>query len=220
MLYGYCRVSSKEQNLARQIAALEAAGIEKRNIITDKASGKDFNRKGYNSLVGTEETTALLREGDCLMIYSIDRLGRNYDEIQKEWKRITQDLGCDIAVLDMPILDTRTEGRTDGRTLDSKFVADLVLQILSYVAEKERTNIKARQRQGLDVMERKEDVNGVTKAFSSKTGRATGRPAISKPDNFDEVLAEVKAGKITATEGMKRTGLKRNSWYKLAANAI
>ena len=143
MIYGYARVSSKEQNLERQIKELKGAGVEERNILMDKQSGKDFNRKSYNLLVGTDTTAPLLREGDVLTVYSIDRLGRNYTEIMKQWQYITQEIKADIRVLDMPLLDTRN----NGDSLDSRFVADLVLQILSYVAQKERENIKVRQSQ-------------------------------------------------------------------------
>ena len=145
MIYGYARVSSKEQNLERQIKELKGAGVEERNILMDKQSGKDFNRKSYNLLVGTDTTAPLLREGDVLTVYSIDRLGRNYTEIMKQWQYITQEIKADIRVLDMPLLDTRN----NGDSLDSRFVADLVLQILSYVAQKERENIKVRQSQGI-----------------------------------------------------------------------
>ena len=140
MIYGYARVSSKEQNLERQIKELKGAGVEERNILMDKQSGKDFNRKSYNLLVGTDTTAPLLREGDVLTVYSIDRLGRNYTEIMKQWQYITQEIKADIRVLDMPLLDTRN----NGDSLDSRFVADLVLQILSYVAQKERENIKVK----------------------------------------------------------------------------
>ena len=126
MIYGYARVSSKEQNLERQIKELKGAGVEERNILMDKQSGKDFNRKSYNLLVGTDTTAPLLREGDVLTVYSIDRLGRNYTEIMKQWQYITQEIKADIRVLDMPLLDTRN----NGDSLDSRFVADLVLQIL------------------------------------------------------------------------------------------
>ena len=166
MEYGYARVSSKEQNLDRQIKELKAAGVEERNILTDKQSGKDFDRKSYNLLVGTENTAPLLREGDLLTVYSIDRLGRNYDEIMKQWKYITQELKADIRILDMPLLDTRS----NGNNLDSRFVADLVLQILSYVAQKERENIKIRQAQGI--------------AVAKEQGKHLGRPAAEFPENW------------------------------------
>ena len=197
MEYGYARVSSKEQNLARQIKELRAAGIEESNILTDKQSGKDFNRKSYNLLVGTDSTAPLLRQGDLLTVYSIDRLGRNYNEIMKQWQYITQEIKADIRVLDMPLLDTRI----NGNSLDSRFVADLVLQILSYVAEKERENIKARQAQGI--------------AVAREQGKHLGRPRATFPDNWNEVYPQWKNKKITAVEAMERMSLKRNTFYNL-----
>lgn len=196
MIYGYARVSSKEQNLDRQIKELIEAGVSERNILTDKQSGKDFNRKAYNSLVGTENTTPLLREGDLLVVYSIDRLGRNYTEIMNQWKHITQELKADIKVLDMPLLDTRTT----NNSLDGRFVADLVLQILSYVSEKERENIKIRQRQGIEVAREK--------------GKHLGRPKIELPDSFDTVVGQWKQGIITAVEAYTTLGMTKSSFYK------
>lgn len=134
--YGYIHVSKKNQNLQRQRNAMEQEGIPSKYIFEDKASRKDFNRKAYNALVGTEQTVPLLREGDLLVIYSIDRLGRDYNEIRQQWKHITKTLRADIRVLDMPLLDTRS---TDSSDLERTFIADLVLQILSYCAQKGRT---------------------------------------------------------------------------------
>lgn len=198
MLYGYARVSSKEQNLDRQLKELRNAGIDDRHIVTDKQSGKDFNRRGYNLLTGTEDTAPLMREGDCLMVYSLDRLGRNYEEIREQWQRITKDMGCDICVLDMPILDTRKS----GVDLDNTFIADLVLQILSYVAQKERESIRVRQAQGI--------------ACAKAAGKHLGRPAATYPDRWAEKYTAWKAGDITATQAMNDLGLKRNTFYKLA----
>lgn len=183
--------------MSRQLKELREVGIEERNIITDKQSGKDFNRKGFNSLVGTDSTTPLLREGDILTVYSIDRLGRNYTEIMKQWQYITQDLKADIRVLDMPLLDTRT----NGKNLDSRFVADLVLQILSYVAQKERESIKVRQAQGI--------------AIAKEQGKHLGRPQAQYPDNWNEVYTAWKAGSITAVQAMEQAGLKKNTFYNL-----
>lgn len=197
MVYGYARVSSKDQNLDRQLAELKKAGVEERNILTDKQSGKDFNRPGYNSLVGTEHTTPLLREGDALIIYSIDRLGRNYTEIHKEWQRITKDIKADIRVLDMPLLDTTT----NEKSLDSTFVADLVLQILSYVAQKERENIKTRQAQGI--------------AQAKEKGKHLGRPKAEYPAEWAIYYNRWKSGEITATQCMKDLELTRNTFYNL-----
>lgn len=197
MIYGYARVSSKEQNLERQIKELKAVGVDERYILIDKQSGKDFNRKSYNLLVGTDNTAPLLREGDLLTVYSIDRLGRNYSEIMKQWQHITQDIKADIRVLDMPLLDTRN----NGNSLDSRFVADLVLQILSYVAQKERENIKVRQAQGI--------------AVAKEQGKHLGRPKADFPDNWKVVYDEWKNHKITAVTAMKRTNLKKNTFYNL-----
>ncbi len=197
MEYGYARVSSKEQNLDRQIKELLDAGIEQRNILVDKVSGKDFNRPSYNLLVGTENTAPLLRAGDLLTVYSIDRLGRNYNEIMKQWQYITQELKADIRVLDMPLLNTRT----NGNNLDSRFVADLVLQILSYVAQKERENIKIRQAQGI--------------AVAKEQGRNLGRPKAEYPSNWEAIYKEWKAGSITAVKAMETLELKKNTFYNL-----
>lgn len=198
MVYGYARVSSKEQNLDRQIKELLNAGIEERNILTDKQSGKDFNRPAYNLLVGTENTTPLLRKGDLLVIYSIDRLGRDYTEIQNQWNYITKELKADIKVLDIPLLDTTVT----GNTLDNKFIADLVLQILSYVAQKERENIKKRQEQGIRI--------------AKEQGKHLGRPKAEYPDNWETYYTNWKNNNITATQCMKELGLTRNTFYNLA----
>lgn len=206
-IFGYARVSTASQNLDRQVQQLKNYGIDDRHIFCDEASGKDFDRKSYNSLVGTNDTLPYLHEGDLLVISSIDRLGRNYNEIKKQWEKITKDLRADVKVLDMPLLDTRG---TNGQDLDKTFIADLTLQILSYVANKERESIKARQKQGIDVMP---VVNG--KRVSKKTGRPTGRPSVQFPNNWKEYYDEWKTGKITATKCMEVLGIKRNSFYKL-----
>ncbi|MBR0598105.1 recombinase family protein [Sinanaerobacter chloroacetimidivorans] len=205
-LYGYARVSTIDQNLDRQLQQLQEHISDKRYIFTDKASGKDFNRKSYNTLVGTEDTAPLLHEGDILLITSLDRLGRNYIEIREQWEYITKKLKADIRVLDMPLLDTSTT--TDN--LDKRFIADLVLQILSYTAEKERENTRKRQRQGIDVMP---ILDG--KRVSSKTGRPTGRPKAEYPDHWKEVYADWKAGNITANKAMETLELTRTTFYKL-----
>ena len=212
--YYYARVSTVAQNLDRQILAFKELGADDRYIYTDKQSGKDFDRKSYNTLTGTAETAPVLRAGDTLVIYSIDRLGRNYTEIRRQWEYLTHDLGVNIRVIDMPLLDT-SRGSGD---LDSKFIADLVLQILSYVAEKERENIRARQRQGLDAMELSADqvtLDGREKRISKKTLRAVGRPQMEYPDNWVEVYAAWRSGEITAVKAMELTRLKKNSFYNL-----
>lgn len=206
--YGYIRVSEKNQNTERQWKMmLEEEGIPPKYIFEDRASGKDFNRKAYNALVGTENTVPLLHEGDLLVIYSIDRLGRNYSEIREQWKHITQNLGADIKVLDMPLLDTRG---TNGDDLERTFISDLVLQILSYCAQKERENILIRQKQGIAAMK---IVDG--KKVSLKTGRPTGRPSIGFPPNWNEIYSKWKNGEITAVKARQLLELKNNTFYKL-----
>lgn len=207
-VFGYARVSSKDQNLGRQIRELQEFGIEEKYIFIDQKSGKDFNRPAYNTLIGTDKTVPLMREGDLLVITSIDRLGRNYEEIQREWKRITKELNIDIKVLDMPLLDTR--GKKEDN-LDRTFVADLVLQILSYVAEKERENIRSRQKQGLDAMPVRDG-----KKYSLRTGKAIGRPEARYPENWRSLYQDWKDGKITAVMAMELLGLKKTTFYKLA----
>lgn len=196
-VYGYCRVSSAEQNLDRQIEAMKAQGIDERNILCDKASGKNFNRKSWNTLVGTASTAPLLREGDLLVILSLDRLGRNYSEIREQWELITKTIGADIKVLDMPLLDTSSE----SNSLDKRFISDLVLQILSYTAEKERHNINERQRQGIEIAKSK--------------GVKFGRPSKEYPDNWKEVYESWKAGKLTGVQAMKTLNLKKATFYRL-----
>ncbi len=202
-VYGYARVSTKEQNLDRQLEALTAYGIDERDIITDKASGKNFDREGYNKLVNPQ----MLREGDTIIITSIDRLGRNYTEIKEQWEYITKELKANIKVLDMPLLDT-TQNTND---LDKTFIADLTLQILSYVAQKEREKIKERQKQGIDVM----TINEEGKKISKKTGRTYGRPKAEYPAEWETVYNEWKQGNITATKAMQILELKRNTFYNL-----
>ena len=136
--YGYARVSSFDQNEERQLIALKNKGVDKKNIYIDKQSGKNFERPAYRQMINK------LRAGDLLYILSIDRLGRNYEEIQRQWRILTKEIGIDICVIDMPLLDTR-----QGKDLMGTFIADLVLQILSFVAQSERENIKKRQKEGI-----------------------------------------------------------------------
>ena len=198
-VFGYGRVSSQDQNEERQIDALLKAGVDERDIFIDKKSGKDFDREQYKAMVSR------LREGDLVIILSLDRLGRNYTEIQKEWQYITQEIKADIKILDMPLLDTSTS--TDN--LDRRFIADLVLQILSYTAEKERENIRKRQREGIALMK---EVDG--QKISLRTGRPTGRPRAVKPDNWNEVYTRWVNKEITAVKAMEILGLKPNTFYK------
>lgn len=207
-VWGYCRVSTIEQNLARQIEQMKEFGIPERNIRCDKSTGKNFNRREYNALVGTETTAPLLRKGDLLVISSLDRLGRNYMEIRQQWNYIINDIGADIKVLDMPLLDTR---ESEG-SLDKRFIADLVLQILSYVAQKELENNKKRQQQGIAVMP---IVNG--KKVSLKTGRSTGRPEATYPKEWERYYHDWRKGNITAKRCIEELGLKRATFYKLVS---
>jgi DNA invertase Pin-like site-specific DNA recombinase len=172
MEYGYVRVSSKEQNEARQLDALCKQGIEDCNIFIDKQSGKDFNRPKYKTLYRK------LKKGDVLYIKSIDRMGRNYDEIIQEWRRITRFREADIVVLDMPLLDTRR-----GKDLMGTFLSDIVLQVLSFVAENERTNIKQRQAEGITA--------------AKARGVRFGRPPLPIPENFYQMRKDWRAGAIT-----------------------
>lgn len=191
-VFGYARVSTKEQNEARQIEALKSAGVDERDIFIDKQSGKNFiDRPQYQTLVSH------LREGDTLIVLSIDRLGRDYTAIISEWEHITQEINANIKVLDMPLLDT-TMSETN---LDGKYISNLVLQILSYVAEKERSNIRERQHQG--------------QILAKKRGVHMGRPAISFPNGFEDTYKQWKDEAITAKVAMETLGLKRTSFYKL-----
>lgn len=189
--FGYCRVSSTDQNEDRQVEAMLDLGINERDIFVDKCSGKNFERPQYQAL------KLQLREGDVLVIKSIDRLGRNYKQICDEWKEITRDIKANIKVIDMPILDTT---RTDG--LIGEVISDIVLQLLGYVAEQERAFIRQRQAEGIKLAKEK--------------GKRLGKPPIAYPDNWAEVYQIWKEGRITAREAQKRTNLKPTSFYKLA----
>lgn len=196
-IYGYARVSTIGQNEERQIKALLESGVEERFIFVDKQSGKDFNREQYQVLKNA------LRENDILVVKSIDRLGRNYDMILNEWQDITKNIKADIKVLDMPILDT-----SKNKELLGSVISDIVLTLLSYVAEQERTYIKQRQREGIDIALK----NG------TKTGKSFGRPKIEKPSNFDEVVLLWKNKKIKSKEAMEMLNLKPNTFYNLVKN--
>ncbi len=194
--YGYCRVSSLDQNEGRQVEALLGAGVDERFIFTDKTSGKDFNRNDWQVLIRA------LREGDTLIIKSIDRLGHNYNEIIDQWKTITKEIGANIKVLDMPLLDTTV----NTKDLTGTFIADIVLQILSYVSEQERLNIRQRQAEGIRLAKEREKETGV-KRF--------GRPVTPFPEKFDEVYNSWKREEITAKAAMEKLDLKRTTFYKL-----
>ncbi len=187
--YAYARVSARDQNLQRQIAAFSEFGIEKSRIFSDKKSGKDFERKEYKRLIKK------LKRGDLLVIKSIDRLGRNYDRIIAEWSHITNTIGADILVLDMPLLDTRTK----ADTLVGKFISDIVLQVLSFVAENERENIKARQADGIRI--------------AKQNGVKFGRPERQYSDEFIAVAKEYMEKRISSATAMKILGLKCQNFY-------
>lgn len=177
-VYGYVRVSSKDQNEDRQMIALREVGVPEKNIFVDKQSGKDFNRPKYKRLLKR------LKTDDLLYIKSIDRLGRNYEEIQNQWRIITKDKKVDIVVLDMPLLDTRR-----GKDLVGTFLSDIVLQVLSFVAENERSNIRQRQAEGI--------------AAAKARGVRFGRPPATLPENFHQVYQLWKSGKITGLEAAR-----------------
>lgn len=191
MVYGYCRVSSKDQNEDRQLLAMTEMGVEGKNIFIDKQSGKDFNRPMYKKLIKK------LKAGDLIYIKSIDRLGRNYEEIIEQWKYITKEKNTDIVVLDMPILDTR-----NGKDLMGTFLSDVVLTLLSYVAENERENIRTRQAEGI--------------AAAKIRGIKFGRPPIPLPDNFHEIYQKWKMKKISVKEAAALCGMCKTTFYDRA----
>lgn len=188
--FGYIRVSSKDQNEARQVEKMKELGIDDRYIFIDKESGKDFNREQYKAMV------TMLRAGDVVYVQSIDRLGRNYNEILSQWSVITKDKGADIVVLDMPLLDTRND-----RDLTGTLISDIVLQLLSYVAQKERESIRTRQAEGI----------ALAKARGVYKGR---KPIEVDKEKFELVYGEVKRGERTNRYAMQKLGLKPNTYYK------
>ena len=189
MIYAYARVSAKDQNLQRQIAAFCEFGIEKSRIFSEKKSGKDFERKEYKRLLQK------LKGGDLLVIKSIDRLGRNYTQIIEEWNRISNIIGADILVLDMPLLDTRTK----SDTLVGKFISDIVLQVLSFVAENEWENNKARQAEGIKIAREK--------------GVRFGRPSFLYTDEFLTVADDYLCKRIKLRTALKLLNIKQDNFY-------
>ena len=181
-VYGYIRVSTKDQNEDRQFIALREMSVPEKNIFLDKQSGKDFKRPMYIRMLKR------MKKDDLLYVKSIDRLGRNYDEILEQWRILTKEKGVDIVVLDMPLLDTRR-----GKDLMGTFLSDIVLQVLSFVAENERTNIRQRQAEGI--------------AAAKKRGIRFGRPRKPLPKNFHEIYQQWKNGKITGLEAAKACGM-------------
>ena len=192
--YGYARVSTKEQNEARQLLALRAFPVEEDHIFLDKQSGKDFQRPEYRRLLQT------LQRGDVLAVMSIDRLGRNYEEIQAQWRLLTKERAVDIVVLDMPLLDTRQA----ERDLTGTFIADLVLQILSYVAETERANIKKRQAEGI--------------AAARLRGVRFGPPEKPLPELFFLLREEWAAGRISARKAAKSLSVSHDTFLRWCRN--
>ncbi len=196
MIYGYVRVSSITQNIARQIDEMYKLGLTDEFIFIDKQSGKDFNRENYQLL------KSKLKKDDLIIIKSIDRLGRNYDMIINEWQDITKIIGADIFVIDFPLLDTRNE----DKNLIGKFISDIVLQVLSFVAQNERENIKLRQAEGIKLAKAK--------------GIHMGRPKYKLPDNFKEIALKFHKKEITNIEAAnilnmnKWTFLKYSKFYK------
>ncbi|MDB7094113.1 recombinase family protein [Erysipelatoclostridium ramosum] len=189
-IYGYARVSSKDQNEARQIIALSQFPVKKENIYIDKFSGKDFDRPKYSELI------KILKEQDILVIKEIDRLGRNYEEILEQWRVITKEIKADIVVLDMPLLNTRTR----KENLTGTFIADLVLQILSYVAETERQSIKQRQREGIEA--------------AKKRGVKFGRPCIPVPEEFYDLKEKWLNKKITSREAATTINVSQDTFLR------
>ncbi len=188
-VYGYVRVSSTDQNEDRQMRAMQEAGVPEYNIFMDKQSGKNFERRQYLKL------RRKLKTGDLFYVLSIDRLGRNYEEIQNQWRILTKEIGVDICVIDMPLLDTR-----NGKDLMGTFIADLVLQILSFVADNERTNIRKRQQQGI--------------IAAKARGVRFGRPETPIPDDFGEIVKKWEKGYITADDAIQRCGMSQATFYR------
>ena len=187
--YGYVRVSSLDQNEERQLIEMKKLGIPDDRIYKDKQSGKDFDRPNYKRLVRK------LKKGDLLYILSIDRLGRNYEEIQSQWRYLTREKEVDIAVIDMPLLDTRR-----GKDLMGTFLADIVLQILSFVAQNERENIRKRQAQGI--------------AAAKANGMKFGRPTLDMPKDFNSIVEKWENGVIRISEAAKRCGMSEATFYR------
>lgn len=191
MIYAYIRVSTKQQKIDRQYEEIKEFNVEDKNIYIDKESGKDFDRTNYQRLIKK------LKKDDLLIIKSIDRLGRNYQMILEEWAKITKIIGADIKVIDMPLLDTRIE----GKNLVGKFKSDIVLQVLSFVAENERNNIKQRQAEGIRIAKEK--------------GVKFGRPKINLPSNTSEIIHKYINKELTNIEASKIIGVSRGTFFRL-----
>lgn len=188
-VYGYIRVSSADQNEDRQLVALRSCKVPECNLFVDKQSGKDFERPEYRRMLRR------LKRDDLLYVKSIDRLGRNYGEILEQWRLLTKEKGVDIVVLDMPLLDTRS-----GKDLMGTFIADLVLQILSFVAQNERENIRQRQAEGI--------------AAAKARGVPFGRPALPLPENFEQVVSSWRNKEIDFASALQQTGMRPATFYR------
>ncbi|MBS6749289.1 MAG: recombinase family protein [Firmicutes bacterium] len=188
-VYGYIRVSSADQNEDRQLVALRSCKVPECNLFVDKQSGKDFERPEYRRMLRR------LKRDDLLYVKSIDRLGRNYGEILEQWRLLTKEKGVDIVVLDMPLLDTRS-----GKDLMGTFIADLVLQILSFVAQNERENIRQRQAEGI--------------AAAKARGVPLGRPALPLPENFEQVVSSWRNKEIDFASALQQTGMRPATFYR------
>ena len=188
-VYGYIRVSSADQNEDRQLVALRSCKVPEGNLFVDKQSGKDFERPEYRRMLRR------LKRDDLLYVKSIDRLGRNYGEILEQWRLLTKEKGVDTVVLDMPLLDTRS-----GKDLMGTFIADLVLQILSFVAQNERENIRQRQAEGI--------------AAAKARGVPFGRPALPLPENFEQVVSSWRNKEIDFASALQQTGMRPATFYR------
>jgi DNA invertase Pin-like site-specific DNA recombinase len=188
--FGYVRVSAKDQNENRQVESMLEIGIENRDIFVDKQSGKNFERENYQLM------KRMMRKGDTLYIHSLDRFGRNKEYILNEWKEVTKEIGADIVVLDMPLLDTTKHKDSIGT-----FISDLILQVLSWIAEDERERIRIRQREGIN--------------SALANGVKFGRPSIEITDKFIQAYEQWKAGNITAVKAMEKAELKKTTFYKI-----
>jgi DNA invertase Pin-like site-specific DNA recombinase len=188
--YGYARVSSREQNLERQLESLRVYGVNERDIITDKQSGKDFERPGYIAL-----TQSMLRPGDTLVVKELDRLGRDYEMIKLEWQRLRQ-IGVDIVIIDTPIINTANKS-----DLEKSLISNIVFEIMAYTAEKERLKIRQRQQEGIEA--------------ARNSNQPFGRPPIQQPDNWEDVYSSWQNGEITGTQAIEELGMKRTTFYKM-----
>ena len=188
-IYGYVRMSTREQNVERQLIALKKMGISQSKIFIDRQSGKDFRRPAYQKMIRR------LKPGDVVVTKSIDRLGRNYEEIKEQWRMLTKEIGADIIIQDMPLLDT-----TKSRDLLGNFISDVVLQLLSFVAENERNNIRTRQAEGIEA--------------AKQRGVRFGKPAIPVPENFSELYRRWEQGSININEFARLCNMGRSTMYK------